>query len=271
MIRKLQRRQAEDEELSQEALAAEFNISVPTLRKYLRMTDEDLQALDRPRCNNRNTGRVMDDYVNIIYKMLRDGIDVGTIFHYVRRKGFSGDSGTIWQYIQSIALWNFPERGKLIPTVLLKWKYPDDVTVIKRTALLKYILTVNPKTKKDETISEYIDMVKAKFPAVEMVRSIFLSFHSVLMGSNADALDGFLERYCKSEIASFCDGIKQDIVPVKNAISMSVSSGFVEGGNNKFKLIKREMYGRANLPHLTRKCLLGFSIKKQDFNLFDLI
>jgi hypothetical protein len=271
LIRELQKRQAESGGISQKSLVSEFNISMPTLKKYIRMTEEDIQALDRPHFNNRNIGRVMDDYVNIIYKMLRDGIDISAISHYVRRKGFSGDSGTIWQYIQSIALWNFPERGKVVPTVLLKWKYPDDVIVIKRTALLKYILTVNPKTKKDETISEYIDIVKAKFPVVEIARNIFISFHSVLMGGNADALDGFLDRYDKSEIASFCDGIKQDIVPIRNAISMSASSGFVEGGNNKFKLIKREMYGRANLPYLTQKCLLGFSIKKQDFNLFDLI
>ncbi|MDR2044627.1 MAG: hypothetical protein LBQ15_09745 [Clostridium sp.] len=58
---------------------------------------------------------------------------------------------------------------------------------------------------------------------------------------------------------------------MRNAISMNANSGFVEGGNNRFQLIKREMYGRANLPHLTRKCLLGFSITKPEFNLFNLI
>ena len=237
----------------------------------MRMTEEEIKALDHPHCNNRNAGRVMDDYVNIIYKMLRDGIDAGTIFHYVRRKGFFGDSGTVWQYIQSISLWNFPECGKMMPADLLKRKYPDDVIVIKRTALLKYILTVNPKTKKDDTISEYIDMIKTKFSVVEMVQTMFISFHSVLMGGDVDALDRFLDSYGESEIAGFCGGIRQDIVPVRNAISMSASSGFVEGGNNKFKLIKRQMYGRASLQHLTQKCLLGFSIKKQDFNLFDLI
>ena len=91
------------------------------------------------------------------------------------------------------------------------------------------------------------------------------------MGGDADALDCFLERYGKSEISSFCDGIKQDFDPVKNAIVMKANSGFVEGGNNKFKLIKRQMYGRANLSHLTQKCLLGFSTKAENFNLFDLL
>jgi hypothetical protein len=35
----------------------------------------------------------------------------------------------------------------------------------------------------------------------------------------------FLEKYEISEISSFCNGIKRDISPVKNAISHNVSSG----------------------------------------------
>ena len=47
---------------------------------------------------------------------------------------------------------------------------------------------------------------------------------------------------------------EKDIALIKNAISLPNSSGFVEGNNNKFKLIKRILYGRSNFVDLFRKC-----------------
>lgn len=49
------------------------------------------------------------------------------------------------------------------------------------------------------------------------------------MGSDEIKLDEYLEKYSESKILSFCNEIKKDITPVKNTISFSVSSGFVEG------------------------------------------
>ena len=59
------------------------------------------------------------------------------------------------------------------------------------------------------------------------------------MGNEIDKIDEFIETYGESKLKSFSNGIKQDIAPVKNAISHPESFGFVEGNNNKFKLIKR--------------------------------
>ncbi|MCI8683010.1 MAG: transposase [Lachnospiraceae bacterium] len=59
--------------------------------------------------------------------------------------------------------------------------------------------------------------------------------------------------------------------PVKNAISLEVSSGFVEGSNNKFKPIKRIVYGRSKLVNLSKKCFLAFMPKVEGFELSKLI
>jgi transposase len=87
------------------------------------------------------------------------------------------------------------------------------------------------------------------------------------MGNSTDALDGFLKEYGESGFKSFCDGIEKDIAPVKNAISLPVSSGLVEGCNNKFKLIKRSLYGRSGFVNLRQKCMLAFAMKDPKFNL----
>jgi transposase len=49
------------------------------------------------------------------------------------------------------------------------------------------------------------------------------------------------------------NGIKKDIAAVKNAISSLVSSGFVEGGNCRYKSTKRLMFGRSGINHLFKK------------------
>ena len=77
-------------------------------------------------------------------------------------------------------------------------------------------------------------------------------------------------KYGASEIESFAMN-KRDITPVKNAISLSVSSGFVEGNNNKFKVLKRIVYGRSGLVNLEKKCKLAFLPKNQDFCTFFLV
>ena len=80
-----------------------------------------------------------------------------------------------------------------------------------------------------------------------------------------------LKTNFKSEIQAFCNGLKKDIAPVKNAISLSISSGFVEGNNNKFKALKRIVYGRSRLVNLEKKCKLAFLPKRQDFCLSALL
>ena len=103
------------------------------------------------------------------------------------------------------------------------------------------------------------------------MESIFKEFHGIIMGDEPENLDKFLKKFEDSEIKSFCHGIKKDIAPVKNAISYPISSGFVEGNNNKFKLLKRIVYGRSGLVNLTKKCKLAFLPKNKDFNLGSLL
>jgi len=66
-------------------------------------------------------------------------------------------------------------------------------------------------------------------------------------------------------------GIEKDIAPIKNAISFPYSSGFVEGNNNKFKLLKRILYGRSDLVNLFRKCYLPFMIDNKGFKISEVI
>ena len=270
LIRRVQQRWEQLEKKRIKTISEEFHIVAATAKKYITMTEAAIQSLDQP-TNYKKRKTVMDDYLNMIYKMLRDGVNDALIYCYIQYKGYKGSANTLWEYIHCIERNNFPQRKPANPTWLKEKHYPEEVIVIKRSSLLKYLMTVNPKTKKDKTIAQHIEIIKERYPIAEKVQTMFQEFHETLMGKQPDKLGDFLQRYEDSEIAGFCTSIKKDIAPVMNAISFEASSGFVEGNNNKFKLIKRIVYGRPHLVNLSKKCLLAFSLKDPDLNLFDLI
>ncbi|MBP2232598.1 transposase [Azospirillum agricola] len=58
-------------------------------------------------------------------------------------------------------------------------------------------------------------------------------------------------------VETFAAGLRQDEAAVKAALATPWSSGQAEGQVNKLKLIKRQMYGRANFDLLRRRVLLA--------------
>ena len=58
------------------------------------------------------------------------------------------------------------------------------------------------------------------------------------------------------ELSSFARGLFKDINAVENAVASPLSNGFVEGTNNKLKMVKRMMYGRCGVMLLRAKLML---------------
>ena len=120
-----------------------------------------------------------------------------------------------------------------------------------------------------KTFLEYLQ--KFNFSYIEKIEDFTVADMEKVTLRDLNAFTEYLKEYEKSEIQAFCTGIKKDILPVKNAISFSISSGFVEGNNNKFKVLKRIVYGRSGLVNLEKKCKLAFLPKNQDFSLSALL
>lgn len=270
MIREIQMDWAQSSEKDILAYAQKFTIHPGTLKKYLKMTAEDIEQMNQPK-NYKKRKTVMDDYLNMIFKMMRDGFSDDIIYFYLRNQACDRNANTLWSYIQTISKNNFPCRKSMHLNQLFEARYSTDVKRVTRAQLLKNILTVNPKTKKDERMVDVLLAIKENYPIVSEIETIFKRFHSLLMGDSPNELDEFIETYQYSRIAPFCQQIKKDIAPVKNAISLKASSGFVEGNNNKFKLLKRIVYGRSGLVNLSKKCKLAFLATLEEFTLQDLL
>ncbi|WP_107443692.1 transposase [Streptomyces sp. P3] len=56
---------------------------------------------------------------------------------------------------------------------------------------------------------------------------------------------------------AFVTGLGQDLDAVVAGLSLLYSSGAVEDHNNKIKMLKRQMFGRANFDLLPKRVLLA--------------
>ena len=141
----------------------------------------------------------MNEWLNVIYKMMADGCSNELIYFYIKnQKNFHDSEQKLAEYIYLIGKNNFPNRALFNARTTRERIIQPDVTVINRTDLLKYILTCNPKIKRDAVIEKYIDEIKTQYPVVEKVERMFQEFHSLLMGKDETKLDEYLERYSNS-------------------------------------------------------------------------
>jgi hypothetical protein len=147
----------------------EFNISQSTAKKYIHMSEEDRIKLDTPTVYKKRK-TVTDDYLYMIYKMAVDGIEPEIIFSYIYKKGYTGTGKALDTRIVRLLKNNFGiilYRGWY-----LKYRYPPEITIIKRSELLKYITTKNEKTKKSERVEKNIEIIKERYPIVNELEKI---------------------------------------------------------------------------------------------------
>ncbi len=253
---------------SKGSLAQAYGMSAASARRYLNMSDEEAAKIkDLKERGKRKTD--MDNYMNIIYKMLDDGQTPDFVYSYILHLGYTGSVHSLVNHIKAVAGNNFGIRlGMGFPNVC---SYPKDTVIIRRFDVLKYITLKDRSKMEDTDVAEYYSIIEEKFAQVKACAEIWNDFYPVLMGDDPDKLDGFLKKYEDSPVRSFVNGIKMDIAPVRNAISTSVSSGFVEGGNCRYKATKRLMFGRSGLRHLFLKTYATSIIMRTEKNAGDLI
>jgi transposase len=68
---------------------------------------------------------------------------------------------------------------------------------------------------------------------------------------------GAVESSDQPALRAFVRGLRKDLDAVVAGLSMPHSKGPIEGTNTKFKLLNRQMYGRAGFPLLRQRILLS--------------
>ncbi len=237
------------------------------------MTDEEFEACWGPERTKerRRRSREIDNYVNMMYKMFTAGLDIGKVFWYVRYKGFAQSDSTLAHYVIEMYKQVFPTLTAPPVSDYLTLEYPANVHVVTRSNIVKYFLTVNPKTKKDPLLVKCEEEILEKYPNIKVLRDYFTAYHSAVMGYDPEAIESFADDCRLPEFQGFHDTLKKDMKAVKAAVLYPESSGLVEGGNNKYKTILKIHYGRLKLETLNQVCVFSSWHARQDFELSDVL
>lgn len=134
MIIDIQKRWEELEKKKYTTIAKEFSISNIVAKKYVNMSEEDIQLLDSPK-KYKQRKTATDDYINMIYKMILDGIKPEIIFSYVIMKGYKGT----WKSLDNRIVYLLKNNFSISLSMgwYIKYKYPDNIIIIKRNEILK--------------------------------------------------------------------------------------------------------------------------------------
>ncbi len=142
------------------------------------------------------------------------------------------------------------QKGKPIPN-----KLPEKIW-IKRYDIVSSIWSFGHELEDEQ--KDILEKTLKKYPIIDEVYSLVQDYRSMVKQKEHEKLKQWIDQASKSnitEIASFAKGLDKNFEEVKNALLYPHSSGFVGGNVNRLKMIKRQMYGRANFDLLKQRVL----------------
>jgi transposase len=222
------------------AITRELGLSRGTVRRFARASGvHELLA-------KTHAGRpsVLDDHADYLHQRLNDGVTTAsTLFEEIRQRGYRGSLATLRAYLQ-------PLRGAA--------RRPPPRKPPKIRKLTAWLLTRPDRLDHDDRLQ--LAEARAACPHLEALAGHISAFAEILTARQGHRLTAWItavEADDQPDLRSFIAGLRRDHDAVLNGLTLPHSSGAVEGHVNRIKMIKRQMYGRANLDLLRKRILLA--------------
>jgi transposase len=219
----------------------ELGLAKETVRRFYRATSVE-ELLAKPR-----TGRpsVLDAFKPYLHERWNAGVrNASILFWEISEQGYRGHRGTVAAYLAPFrALDAAPPPKPAVPKVrpIASWllRHPDELDAEEQLKLKQ---------------------VLAACPHLQDTATHVAAFAQMLTGRHGDRLDAWMAAVEADDLPHlhrFVTGLRRDYDAVRNGLTLPHSSGSVEGNVNRIKMIKRQMYGRANFDLLRKRVLLA--------------
>lgn len=141
------------------------------------------------------------------------------------------------------------DQGSSVATAAVKTPSSNRVSWL----LLKDDGDVSPEDR------AFVDALWRRCPRLKAAACLARAFAQMGREHKAEELDNWIARTHESgvprELRAFADGLNSDYAAVRAALALKWSNGQLEGQVNRLKLLKRQMYGRANFDLLRQRVL----------------
>ena len=219
-------------------VARRLNLALNTVKRYDRISEPD-RLIRAPKY--RPT--LVDPYREHLRRRREHdpATPVQHLFHEIQDLGYRGSLNLLHKYIN---------QGRV----------EADRPALSPRRLARYLLTHPDQLKEHQR--ERIDAARAACPEMTALTDLIHTFADLLDPADVHArlLTGRITTAHAEDLPhlhAFTRGLERDRDAVNAALTLPRHNGGTEGVNNKTKLIKRQMYGRAGFELLRHRILLG--------------
>jgi transposase len=227
---------------SMSVIAAELGLARNTVRRFARAADpEELLVHD-------GTGRrpsILDSYEPYLRERWNTGTTNATLlWQEIRARGYPGGYSLVRDYLK-----------RFRDTACMPAPAPRPPKPRKAAA---WIMT-RPGTLTTQDQAS-LDAILAASPELSTLTGHVRAFATLMTERRGRDLEEWMTAAAASgepALQSFVTGLRADQDAVTAGLTLRWSSGSVEGHINRIKMLKRQMYGRANHDLLRRRVLLA--------------
>ncbi|MEV5012920.1 ISL3 family transposase [Streptomyces sp. NPDC055692] len=229
-----------DEGLGLRPIARRLGLARNTVRRLAHAATADELLV------GRWTGRssILDPFKPYLHQRWAEGCTVARrLFEELRERGYPGGESVVKKYVQR-----------------LREALPHDDPPRKAPSVRDVTgwLTRRPD-RLDDDQERQLKTILARCPELDRTAGHVRAFAELMNNRQGQDLDQWIERVQADDLPAlhgFVNGLGQDRDAVVAGLSLPYSSGAVEGHNNKIKMLKRQMFGRANFDLLRKRVLL---------------
>ena len=232
------------------AIAQEVGVSTRTVERYL--AAPDFPAVPP---HFRTFGRgLLESYKQQLLDWWNAGIkEPATLRELLKQQGYDGSLRTVQRYVRSLRqAQGLPVRVHTTPSPPKVSDLQTPILTPKRAAYLTILRSEEQCSEK----RELLERVVQQCPSLTQLFELAESFLQLLRKRQAHKFDDWLLKALASPIKplqTFTKGLLDDYAAVKASMDTDGSNGVVEGLNNKLKMLKRQMFGRAGLDLLSKR------------------
>jgi transposase len=223
--------------VSRAGVSRQLQLDPHTVRRFA-----EAATIDELLVNTRRDS-LIDDYRPYLHQRWNEGCtDANTLHQEIRQLGFTGSDKTVRRYLQ-------PFRVTIVA--------PPVAPAPPKTRHVARWLVTDPANL-DPDDKTRLDAICDRSPAISALAGHVRDFATMMRKLAGRELPQWIERVEGDPLPglhTFTNGIKRDLAAVTAGLTLPWSSGPVEGQVNRIKMIKRQMYGRANLDLLRRRIL----------------
>jgi transposase len=223
------------------AISRRLGLDPKTVRRYADVTDaEQLLGQSRVRRNG-----LLEAHKTYLQQRCAEGVTgTGQLLAEIQGRGYRGGERTLRRYLIAI-------RGTSTTPP------PPPAPPNSRT-ITSWIM--RPPAKLNDQDTAALTAACDTCPDLATIRNLARGFTDLVRERGGKRLKAWIEQAQQASIphiSAFATGLYKDWNAVIAGLTTPWSSGAVEGNVNRVKMIKRQMYGRANSDLLRRRILLN--------------